>query len=72
MHKAIHDLNVYIRGWVSYFSIQEFHTVFRGLDGWIRNRLRSMQLKKWKKPDKFQIMMIKAGFEPQKSSQGLG
>jgi RNA-directed DNA polymerase len=37
---------------------------FRNLDGWIRSRLRSTQLKKWKKPGKFQRIMIKAGFAP--------
>ncbi|MBW2035569.1 MAG: group II intron reverse transcriptase/maturase [Deltaproteobacteria bacterium] len=67
MHQAIHDLNVYMRGWVSYFSIQEFRMLFKDLDGWIRSRLRSMQLKKWKKPRKFQKMMIIAGFKPQEA-----
>jgi RNA-directed DNA polymerase len=67
MHQAIHDLNVYMRGWVSYFSIQEFRMLFRDLDGWIRSRFRSMQLKKWKKPRKFQKMMIRAGFKPQEA-----
>jgi hypothetical protein len=46
-----------------YFSIQEFRMLFRDLDGWIRSRLRSMQLKKWKNPRKFQRMMIKASFK---------
>ena len=67
MYQAIHDLNVYMRGWVSYFGIQEFRMLFRDLDGWTRSRLRSMQLKKWKKPRKFQKMMIKAGFRPQEA-----
>ncbi|MCK5133753.1 MAG: hypothetical protein KAR40_16580, partial [Candidatus Sabulitectum sp.] len=34
------------------------------LDAWIRSRLRSTQLKKWKNPRKFQRIMIKAGFAP--------
>jgi group II intron reverse transcriptase/maturase len=67
MHQAIHDLNVYMRGRVSYFSTREFRMLFRDLDGWIRSRFRSMQLKKWKKPRKFQKMMIKAGFKPQEA-----
>ncbi len=54
----------YLRGWVGYFGIQEFKYLFRDLDAWIRSRLRSMQLKKWKKPGKFQRIMIKVGFEP--------
>jgi RNA-directed DNA polymerase len=64
MYQIIEDLNSYLRGWVSYFGIQEFRNLFRDLDGWIRSRLRSMQLKKWKRPRKFQRMMIRAGFKP--------
>jgi len=67
MYQAIEELNVYLRGWVSYFRIQEFRIIFRDLDGWIRSRLRSMQLKKWKNPRKFQRMMIRAGFKPQQA-----
>jgi RNA-directed DNA polymerase len=64
---VIQELNAYLRGWVSYFGIQEFKKIFRDLDGWIRSRLRSMQLKKWKKPGKFQRLMIKAGFRSQEA-----
>lgn len=46
MHQITHNLNVYLRGWVAYFRIQEFRQIFRQLDEFIRNRLRSMQLKK--------------------------
>lgn len=64
MYQAIQELNVYLRGWVGYFRIQEFRNLLRDLDGWIRSRLRSMQLKKWKNPRKFQRMMIRAGYKP--------
>ena len=64
MYQAIQELKVYLRGWIGYFRIQEFRMLFRDLDGWIRSRLRSMQLKKWKNPRKFQKMMIKAGYKP--------
>lgn len=60
-------LNTYLRGWVGYFRIQEFRYLFRDLDGWIRSRMRSVQLKKWKKPRKFQRVMMKAGFAPQQA-----
>lgn len=62
MRQKIQELNAYLRGWVGYYRVQEFKTLFKELDGWIRSRLRSMQLKKWKKPKKFQRMMMKAGF----------
>jgi group II intron reverse transcriptase/maturase len=64
MYQVIQELNEYLRGWSAYFKIQEFLQVFKLLDGWIRSRLRSMQLKKWKNPRKFQRMMIKAGYKP--------
>jgi group II intron reverse transcriptase/maturase len=67
MHQVIKELNTYLRGWVSYFGIHEFRYLFRDLDSWIRSRLRSTQLKKWKKPKKFQRIMIKAGFKPQEA-----
>ncbi len=67
MYQIIQELNSYLRGWCSYFGIQEFRMLFRDLDGWIRSRLRSMQLKKWKKPRKFQRMMVRLGFDPAKA-----
>jgi hypothetical protein len=62
MYQIIHDLNEYLRGWVGYYRVQEFRKVCRELDACIRSRLRSMQLKKWKKPRKVQRMMIRAGY----------
>lgn len=67
MHQNIQELNKYLQGWVAYFGIQEFKKLFGDLDGWIRGRLRSMQLKKWKNPRKFQRIMIKVGFKPQEA-----
>ena len=67
MYQVIHELSIYLRGWVGYFGIQEFKYLFRNLDAWIRSRLRSTQLKKWKNPRKFQRIMIKAGFDPKEA-----
>jgi hypothetical protein len=64
MYEAVRELNKYLRGWVEYFRIQEFKLIFGTMDRWIRSRLRSMQLAKWKKPKKFQRVMISRGFAP--------
>jgi hypothetical protein len=69
MDQMVQKLNEYLQGWIGYFRIQEFKYLFRDLDGWIRSRLRSMQLKKWKKPRKFQRMLIQAGYKPQEARQ---
>jgi group II intron reverse transcriptase/maturase len=62
MYRVIKTLNDYLRGWVGYFQLQELRKTLRELDEFTRSRLRSMQLKKWKKPKKFQRMMIRLGF----------
>jgi hypothetical protein len=62
--QVIQALNVYLAGWVAYYRIQEFRQLFRHLDEWIRSRLRSIQLKKWKNPVKFQRIMIRAEYKP--------
>jgi len=63
MYQILQDLNKYLRGWIGYFRIQQFRKILGELDGWVRSRLRSMQLKKWKNPRKFQRIMIKSGFK---------
>ena len=72
MYQVIYELSIYLRGWVGYFGIQEFTYLFRDFDAWIRSRLRSTQLKKWKKPRTFQRIMIKAGFDLFDDSQADG
>lgn len=67
MYQIIQELNEYLRGWIGYFRIQEYKKPLPDFDGWIRSRLRSMQLKKWKNPRKFQRMMIRAGFDYEKA-----
>ncbi|MGO9137392.1 MAG: group II intron maturase-specific domain-containing protein [Syntrophales bacterium] len=44
--------------------VQAFKKIFSELDSWMRDRVRSMQLKKWKKLKRFQSMMIYSGYEP--------
>jgi group II intron reverse transcriptase/maturase len=67
MYQVVRDVNEYLEGWVGYYRIQEFQRIFKELDEFVRSRLRSMQLKKWKKPKKFQRMMIRAGFPVHKA-----
>lgn len=61
MYEAIQRPNRRLRGWVAHFGVQEFRELFWRIDPRIRNRLRWMQLAKWKKPGKLQRVMIAAG-----------
>src|SRR6185369_3683871 len=42
-------LREYLLGWKAYFRLAETPGVFGDLDGWIRHRLRAIQLKQWKR-----------------------
>jgi group II intron reverse transcriptase/maturase len=43
------ELRSYLMGWKQYFRLSETPRIFKGLDGWIRHRLRLVQLKQWKR-----------------------
>jgi group II intron reverse transcriptase/maturase len=45
---VIGKLRSYLLGWKAYFRLADTPRVFRGLDSWIRHRLRAVQLKHWK------------------------
>ena len=42
------ELKGYLTGWKEYFRLAQTPGVFTRLDGWIRHRLRAVQLKQWK------------------------
>jgi len=49
MHQVTKELGSYLRGWREYFKLADTPGVFAGLDGWIHRRLRTLQLKQWKR-----------------------
>jgi RNA-directed DNA polymerase len=42
-------LGTYLTGWKAYFRIADTPRAFADIDGWIRHRLRAVQLKHWKR-----------------------
>ena len=44
----ITELRGYLIGWKNYFKLTERPSELRGLDAWIRRRLRAIQLKHWR------------------------
>lgn len=48
MKMVIWELQRYLPGWKEYFRLAETPSIFRVLDGWVRHRLRAVQLKQWK------------------------
>jgi len=46
---VVAELRRYLQGWRGYFQLTEIAGQLRGLDVWIRRRLRILQLKQWKR-----------------------
>ena len=49
MEKVTRELGTYLRGWKQYFKLADTPGIFGALDGWIHRRLRTLQLKQWKR-----------------------
>jgi len=48
MEEVVGKLRPYLLGWKAYFRLAQTPKVWRTLDGWLRHRLRAIQLKHWK------------------------
>ena len=46
--QIVKELSVYLIGWRGYFGFCQTPSVLRGLDGWLRRRLRAIAWKQWK------------------------
>jgi len=46
---VVSELRGYLIGWKAYFRLAETPGIFADLDKWIRHRLRTLQLKQWKR-----------------------
>ena len=50
MAQVVEKLRPYLLGWKAYFGMAQTPKVWRGLDEWLRHRLRAIQLRHWKRP----------------------
>jgi len=62
--EVIKKLNPAIRGFVNYFSIANCKRELKQLAGWIRRRLRAIQLKLWKKPSRLHRRLKQLKYKP--------
>jgi RNA-directed DNA polymerase len=47
--QMVEDLSKYLRGWQSYFGFSQIPSQLRGLEQWLRRRLRAVLWKQWKR-----------------------
>jgi RNA-directed DNA polymerase len=49
LEDIIQRINAYTMGWTGYYRLADTPSVFEGLDGWLRRRLRQLVWKRWKR-----------------------
>lgn len=57
----INELKLFLIGWKNYFTLARAQSIFRGLDEWIRRRLRGYIWQQWPKVRTRYKMLIKFG-----------
>lgn len=58
---VMHNVKVYVRGWLGYFGIASMKETMRDWDGWLRRRFRMYIWKQWKKPGTKVMNLMKLG-----------
>jgi hypothetical protein len=66
MGTLLKKLNPYMRGWGNYFGRGNVKTLFKELDGWIRRRVRMVQMRSWKKPKRLWSILMRKGWKKEK------
>ena len=47
---VLHNIKVYMQGWLNYYGIAEMKSTMEDWNGWLRRRIRMYIWKQWKKP----------------------
>lgn len=60
---VVRELTQYLRGWKQYFGICQVLRPRHRLEGWIRGRLRLLQVKQWKRGTTAYLRLVAAGIQ---------
>jgi len=64
MAQVVAALRPYLLGWKAYFILSDTPGVWRGLDEWLRHRLRALQLNHWKRGTTMYRELLALGASP--------
>ena len=62
--EVIEKLRSYVPGWKAYFGLAQTPRVWRGLDEWMRRRMRALHLKHWRRGKTIYRELLKLGATP--------
>ena len=67
--EVVERLRPFVLGWKAYFRLAQTPGVWRGLDQWMRHRLRAVQLKHWKRGKTIYRELMALGTKPEVARQ---
>ena len=63
---VIHELNLYVRGWLNYYKLSSTYGEVKALSEWVRRRVRLYYWKQWKQPRTRRRNLLALGISPDK------
>jgi RNA-directed DNA polymerase len=69
LEQMIGETNSFLSGWVTYFRYAHAHSQLRGLDGWLRRKLRCVRLKHCKQPAALRRFLSQHGVSPRQARE---
>jgi RNA-directed DNA polymerase len=72
MEPMMEELARYLRGWRGYFGFCETPSVLRGLDSWIRRRVRNAFWRQWKTGRKRFAELVRRGADAEEAAKAAG
>jgi len=64
---TIQALNPLLRGWATYFRLNDQRRRMEDVDGWLRRRLRCLLWRQWKRPRTRERRMLELGLRPDRA-----
>lgn len=61
---VIHELNLYVRGWLNYYKLSSTYGEVKALSEWVRRRVRLYCWKQWKQPRTRRRNLLAMGISP--------
>ncbi len=70
--KMVENTSIYLRGWLGYFGSCQTPSVLKGLESWLRRRLRAVAWKQWKRGRKRFRELCQRGVSRELAAQTAG